>query len=348
MKAAVFEEFGEPVVVGDVPDPEPAPSGVVLQVQASGVCRSDWHAWQGHDPDVKLPHVPGHELAGVVCAVGHEVRNWQVGDRVTVPFACGCGSCRYCRAGQLHICDNYFQPGFTAWGSFAEYVAIEYADLNLVRLPESLDFVTAASLGCRFATSYRAVLQQGRLQAGEWVAVHGCGGVGLSAIMIAHAFGGRAIGVDIEPAKLELARTLGAELTIDAGQTKSVVRAIREATAGGADLSLDALGSPATCRNSVRCLRKQGRHVQVGLLLANEADSPLPMPAVIARELEILGSHGMSAHDYPRLLELVASGRVDPTRLIGRRIVLEEAPAELERMGRFETQGISVIDRFYK
>lgn len=346
MKAAIFEKFGAAILVREVPDPKPTATGVVLEVHASGICRSDWHAWQGHDPGVKLPHVPGHELAGVVCEVGGEVRNWQVGDRVTVPFACGCGTCRYCRRGQLHICDRQFQPGFTAWGSFAEYVAIGYADANLVRLPESLDFVTAASLGCRFATAYRAVIQQGRLQTGEWIAVHGCGGVGLSAIMIAHAFGGRAIGVDIESSKLELARSLGAEMTINASESKSVVRAVREATSGGAELSLDAVGSLATCRNSLRCLRKQGRHVQVGLLLADESDPPLPMSSVIVRELEILGSHGMSALDYPHLLDLVQSGRLDPTRLVGRRIPLDEAPAELERMARFETLGITVIDRF--
>lgn len=346
MKAAIFEEFGGPLSVCDVPDPKPEPGSVVLEVKANGICRSDWHAWQGHDPEVKLPHVPGHELAGVVRGVGKEVYNWQVGDRVTVPFACGCGTCRYCRQGHLHICDNHFQPGFTAWGSFAQYVAVAHADANLVRLPDSVDFVTAASLGCRFATAYRAVVQQGRIRDGEWVAVHGCGGVGLSATMIARAFGGRIIGVDVSTAKLELARALGAEVTLDAGKTKSVARAIREATAGGADLSLDALGSRTTCRNSIRCLRKQGRHVQVGLLLGDQAEPPLPMAVVVARELEILGSHGLSARDYPPLLERVRTGQLDPTRLVTRRISLEEAPRELERMGRFETQGITVIDRF--
>ena len=168
-----------------MPDPAPAPDGVVIRVEANGICRSDWHGWMGHDSDIHLPHVPGHELAGVVEAVGQETRRWKTGDRVTVPFAVGCGNCPQCLSGNQHICDDYFQPGFTAWGSFAEYVAIPYADVNLVRVPEELDFVTAASLGCRFITSFRAVVGPGRAAPGEWVVVHGCGGVGLSAIMIA-------------------------------------------------------------------------------------------------------------------------------------------------------------------
>ncbi len=178
MRALYYEAFGGPVTVETVPDPVPTPDGVVIQVQASGLCRSDWHGWMGHDADIRLPHVPGHELAGVIEAVGAGVRQWRPGDRVTLPFVCGCGSCPQCASGNHQVCDRQFQPGFTHWGSFAEYVAIQYADLNLVRLPECVDFVTAASLGCRFATSFRAVVDQGRISSGQWLAVHGCGGVG--------------------------------------------------------------------------------------------------------------------------------------------------------------------------
>ena len=173
MKAAVYEAFQQPITIQTVPDPIPTPDGVVIEVKATGLCRSDWHGWMGHDPEITLPHVPGHELAGVVAAVGKEVQNWQIGDRVTLPFVCGCGRCHQCLTGNHQVCDYQFQPGFTHWGSFAEYVAIQYADVNLVRLPESVGFETAASLGCRFVTSFRAVVDQGKVQAGEWVAVHG-------------------------------------------------------------------------------------------------------------------------------------------------------------------------------
>jgi alcohol dehydrogenase len=346
MRAAVYEQFQEPLSIQEVPDPTPADDGVVIRVMANGICRSDWHGWMGHDSDVHLPHVPGHELAGVVEAVGKEVSNWKGGERITVPFAVGCGHCSQCLSGNQQICDNYFQPGFTAWGSFAEYVAIPHADANLVRLPEEIDFVTAASLGCRFVTSFRAVVDQGRLQPGQWVVVHGCGGVGLSAIMIATAMGASVIAVDIHDGALKLAGELGAVHTLNARNKEKLINAIHDLSSGGAHLSVDALGSRETCRNSLLSLRKRGRHVQVGLMLAEERDAVLPMGQVIAKELEILGSHGMQAQRYPALLEMIRSGRVDPLKMVTRRVTLAEGMRVLETMGEFRQAGIAVIDEF--
>ena len=346
MKAVLYEAFQQPPTIQTVPDPTPARDGVVIRVEANGICRSDWHGWMGHDPDIHLPHVPGHELAGVVEAVGKAVHRWQIGDRVTVPFAVGCGHCEQCLSGNQHICDDYFQPGFTAWGSFAEYVAIPHADVNLVRLPEALDFVAAASLGCRFITSFRAVVVQGRVAPGEWVVVHGCGGVGLSAIMIAHAMGARVVGVDIKDETLAFAQRIGADRVINARTEPDVVAAIHEITRGGAHVSLDALGSAVTCRNSVLGLRKRGRHIQVGLMVADYKDALIPMNLVIAKELEILGSHGMQAHAYPPLLAMIVSGKLDPRKLIRKTVTLEESIDELVAMGHFAQIGVSVIDRF--
>jgi len=346
MKAVYFEEFAQLPWIEDLPEPQTGDDGVVVKVRATGVCRSDWHGWMGHDSDVTLPHVPGHELAGVVHSVGPEVRQWKPGDRVTAPFAVGCGRCRECAAGRQHICDDYFQPGFTAWGSFAELVAIRHADANLVRLPEEIDFVTAATLGCRFITAFRAVAHQGRLSGGQWLAVHGCGGVGLSAVMIGAALGAQVVGVDVSEEALALARKVGAMHTLNARQEPDLVATIAEISGGGAHVSLDALGSSETCRNSILCLRKQGRHVQVGLLLGGEADTPLPMAKVIGHELLIIGSHGMPAHDYPPMLEMIRAGRLQPQQLVSRTISLEEAPQALQEMGHFGTAGVTVIDRF--
>ncbi len=345
MRAVFYETFKAPPVVATLPDPVPAPDGVVVRVGASGLCRSDWHGWMGHDADIRLPHVPGHELAGTVVAAGREVRQWREGDRVTVPFVSGCGRCPECAAGQQHICDNQMQPGFTSWGSFAEFVALDHADLNLVRLPEEMGFVTAASLGCRFVTAFSAVLDKGRCAPGEWVAVHGCGGVGLSAIMIAAAAGAQVVAVDIAEDKLALARSLGAAAAVNAARDKPV-DAIREITGGGAHLSLDALGHPVTAMNSVRCLRKRGRHVQVGLLIGEHARTPLPMDKVVAHEIEIRGSHGMQAHRYPAMWRMIAAGLLRPDRLVGKEITLDEAPAALMAMGHFPGTGIQVISRF--
>lgn len=345
MRAMYYEAFGAAPEIRTLPDPTPTNAGVVISVKATGLCRSDWHGWMGHDPDIQLPHVPGHELAGTIAAVGRDVRRFKVGDRVTVPFVSGCGHCMECRSGNQQVCEEQFQPGFTHWGSFAEYVAIDYADQNLVHLPEEISYETAASLGCRFATSFRAVVDQGRLQGGEWLAVHGCGGVGLSAIMIGAALGANVVAIDIADDKLALAKALGASVTIDSRAVADVSEAVREVTGGGAHVSVDALGHPQTCCNSILNLRRRGRHVQVGLMLADHATPAIPMARVIAHELEIYGSHGMQSWRYDAMLRMILSGKLSPDRLIGRRITLSEAAPALATMDSFRENGISIIDR---
>ncbi len=346
MRAALYEEFQGPVGISNVDDPAPAATGVVLRVAATGVCRSDWHGWMGHDADITLPHVPGHEIAGTIAAVGHDVKKWRVGERVTLPFVCGCGSCSQCESGNQQVCDNQFQPGFTAWGSYAEYVAIDYADTNLVALPDDIDFVTAASLGCRFATSFRGVVDQGGVLPEQWVVVHGCGGVGLSAVMIAAAFGARVIAVDVDGKTLQLAKSVGANATVNASASASIVDEIRELTGGGAHLSIDALGSSETCVNSIANLRKRGRHVQIGLMVGDDYHPSLPMELVVANELEIVGSHGMQASGYGRMLRMIADGTLRPQQLIGQTIDLQRGAESLGNPGQLQVAGLTVIDRF--
>ncbi|MFL6466349.1 MAG: zinc-dependent alcohol dehydrogenase family protein [Pyrinomonadaceae bacterium] len=345
MKAAIYEAFQGPITIQTVADPVPSPTGVVLEVKACGICRSDWHGWMGNDPDIKLPHVPGHELAGVIAELGSDVSDFKLSDRVTLPFVCGCGTCEQCKSGNQQVCDRQFQPGFTAWGGFAEYVAIEYADNNLVRLSDEIDFVTAASLGCRFATSFRAVVDQGKVSEGQWVAVHGCGGVGLSAIMIAKAFGARVVGVDIDDAKLEFARSIGAEAVVNSSMGDAVASVV-ELTSGGAHVSIDALGHPEILINSISSLRKRGRHIQVGIMDAGMHLSRVPVDKIIGRELEIFGSHGMQAHRYPEMLELIRTGKLDPSKLIANCVSLSEATHVLSEMDSFRGTGFKLIDRF--
>lgn len=342
MQAVRYDAYGDTPTLVDIPAPDCPADGVVIEVHATGVCRSDWHAWQGHDP-VPLPQVPGHEFAGVIAEVGPQVTTRRVGERVTVPFVCGCGRCDYCAAGDAQVCPDQSQPGFTMPGSFADLVAIPAADLNVVPLPDDLDFITAAALGCRFATAYRALTAHGRVRPGDWVAVHGCGGVGLSAVMIAAALGARVVAVDVSEPALALAGELGAEVLVVGGP--DAVRRVVEATGGGAQVSLDAVGSNDTAVASVSSLRPRGRHVQVGLLLGEHATPPLPMGLVVAaKELEIYGSHGMSARDYPAMLDLVASGAVRPDRLVGAVIGLDDAGDALAAMSRpATTAGVTVV-----
>ncbi|MEV6764222.1 zinc-dependent alcohol dehydrogenase family protein [Streptomyces sp. NPDC051105] len=344
MRAVVYDRYGSPAEVRDVPDPRPAPHGVVVRVEATGLCRSDWHGWAGHDPDITLPHVPGHELAGVVEEVGAAVTAWRPGDRVTVPFVCACGRCPSCAAGDQQVCERQTQPGFTHWGSFAQYVALDHADVNLVAIPEDMAYATAASLGCRFATAFRAVVQRGRVAAGEWVSVYGCGGVGLSAVMIAAAAGARVVAVDVSPQALDLARKFGAAHGVDAAAGDDPAAAVRELTAGGSHLSLDALGSPPTAAASVNSLRRRGRHVQVGLLPSPDGTTPVPLARALALELELLGSHGMAAHAYPGMLELVRAGTLRPGLLVTSTITLDAAPQALAAMGGAPVAGVTVIE----
>jgi len=351
VRAAVYDTFGGPIEIREVPEPVPQSGDVLVCVRAAGICRSDWHGWMGHDPDLReLPHVPGHELAGEVAVLGPDVHEWQVGDRVTVPFVAGCGRCEMCRAGNPQVCAAQSQPGFTHWGAFAELVRIRYADGNLVALPDDLDFVTAASLGCRFTTAYRAVVAQGRATRGEWVAVHGCGGVGLAAVMIACSLGARVVAVDINPRALELALTLGASARLlvgDAGDPPEDLRGeLVRLTDGGPHLSIDALGDAGILHLSLCSLRPRGRHVQVGLLVEDERNARVPMDRVIARELEILGSHGMQAHRYGPMLDMITRGQLKPALLVAQTIALAAAADILTTMDQNTAAGISVIDQF--
>jgi alcohol dehydrogenase len=338
VRAVRYDAVGELPTLVEIDDPVCPDDGVVGAVRATGVCRSDWHAWQGHE-EVALPHVPGHEYAGTVAEVGRDVATVEVGDRVTVPFVLGCGTCDYCRNGEAQVCPDQLQPGFTLPGSFAELVAVPRADANVVRLPDEVSYAAAAALGCRFATAYRAVVAHGQVQRGQWLAVMGCGGVGLSAVMIAVARGARVVAVDVRREALDSAAELGAEATLEA--TNGTADAIRDITGGGAHVGLDAIGDPAAAAASIGALRPRGRHVQVGLLVGDDASTALPMDLVVGRELAVLGSHGMPAVDYPALLELVADGRLRPDRLVTRRIGLEDAGRALAEMS---GTGITLVE----
>ncbi len=346
MRAAIYEAYQGPITIQNVEDPVPEKHGVVISVKASGLCLSDWHGWVGHDTGIELPHVPGHEFSGIVEAIGKNVKKFQIGDRVTAPFVCGCGSCGQCLSGNHQVCDHQSQPGFTHWGSFAEYVALDYADVNLVELPEEINHITAAPLGCRFVTSFRAIVAQGKVSEGQYVAIHGCGGVGLSAIMIAHALGAQVIAVDINEETLGFAKELGAIATINATKNTNIVEHIKTISHGGVHVSVDALGSAITCYNSIANLRKRGKHIQVGLMTGNHKNPKVPMDKILADELEIIGSHGMQAYKYPDMLEMIKNGKLHPEKLIEKTISLKEATLALPNMDKFDHKGVWVIDSF--
>ena len=350
MRAAVMVAHRQPLEVKEVPDPAPGPRDAVIRMQAEGICRSDWHAWMGDWTWVGFspppPIIPGHEMGGVVEAVGSEVRQIQVGDRVTVPFHEGCGHCPHCLSGFSNRCDNIQVPGFTHDGGYAELARIPNADFNLIKLPEAVDAITAAAIGCRYMTAYHGVTMQGQVQPGQWVAVHGAGGVGLSAVQIASAVGAQVVAVDIDGAKLEKAQEEGAVAAVNALDA-NVPEAVKEITKGGAHVSIDALGIRDTALNSVLSLRKGGRHVQIGLTTQNEQGMvALPIDVIVLMELQIVGSLGNPHSQYPGLLALVERGKVQPKSLVTREVALDEASDILQSMSDFKTVGFNVITRF--
>jgi len=350
MRAAVMEGVREPLVVREVPDPECAADGAVIRVEANGICRSDWHGWVG-DWDwlgvrFEFPHVLGHEFCGVVEAVGAEVKGFAAGDRVIVPFCQGEGTCEFCRQGMQNLCTRGFTPGFSYWGGFGRYVAVPKADFNLVTLPEAIGFVEGASLGCRYMTSFHGIVDQARVSAGEWVAVHGCGGIGLSAVQIATALGANVIAVDIDAKKLDAAKRVGAVETVHAGNANPA-KAIKSITKGGAHVSIDALGIAETCVNSVNSLRRRGRHLQIGMTSGAERGViGLPIDIIVSKELVITGSHGMHVPRYAQMLQMIETGKLKPAELVSRTVSLEEAGEVLASMDDFGTLGIPVIDRY--
>src|SRR5262245_15853628 len=350
MRAAVFEGVRKPLVVRDMPDPTPAPDGAVIRVEANGICRTDWHLWTGDWTWVGIqlptPHVFGHEFCGVIEETGPNVTRWKKGDRVLVPFSQGEGTCEWCRTGHHNICDTPLVPGVAYWGGYGRLVAVPFADVNLVRLPDAVQFVDAASMGCRYMTAFHAVVDQGEVRPGEWVAVHGCGGVGLSAVQIAAALGARVIAVDVSDEKLAEAKKEGAAYVVNAARDEPIA-AITAITGGGAHVSLDALGIAATCTNSVMCVRKRGRHVQVGLTSgAEKGQVSLPIDIIVLKEVQIRGSLGMQASRFGDMLGMVEAGRLAPGKLVHRKIGLEDVSGVLESMDKYGTVGVTVINKY--
>lgn len=353
MRAAVLKEYGEPLEIESVDRPEPDPDGVVIDTEACGVCRSDWHAWQGEWDWIgsKPPtgQILGHEPAGTVVEVGDEVEEVQEGDRVAVPFNLSDGTCHQCQLGHSNICENLLPLGFSedVPGAFAEEFAVPSADQNTVHLPDDVSAVDMAGLGCRFVTAFHALSHRADLSAGDWVAVHGCGGVGLSAIHIASALGGNVIAVDINDETLERARELGADVVVDASEVEKIPREIRGITNGGADVSIDALGIRKTCQNSVGCLARRGQHVQIGLTSADEQGQvELPTDVMVMKEVDFIGSFGMQPPRYSEIFRMVETGKLSPGKVVSETITLSEVSDTLASMSNFETTGISVINEF--
>jgi D-arabinose 1-dehydrogenase-like Zn-dependent alcohol dehydrogenase len=352
MRAAVVEALSQPLVVREVPDPECPPDGAIVRVGANGICRTDWHLWTGdwtwRGLGIQPPFVLGHEFSGTLEEVGRDVRDWKRGDRVLFPMNPGEGTCEWCRSGNQHICESGagLVPGVSYWGAFGEYVAIRHADVNLAHLPESLSFADSASLGCRYMAAFHGLVDVANVRGGEWVVVYGCGGMGLSAVQIAAALGGRVIAVDVSEKALLAAREVGAAQVVNAG-TDNPVEAVKTLTGGGAQVSIDALGIDATCRNSVLSLRKLGRHVQLGHTTRKEAGYvQLPIDVILLNELKLFGAFGLPGQRFGKMLALCEEGVLQPGKIVRQQVGLDGVTGVLQSMGNYGTTGVVVIDHF--
>ncbi|HXR37009.1 MAG TPA: zinc-binding dehydrogenase [Candidatus Binataceae bacterium] len=346
MKAMLFERFKAPMPVREIPDPACLSNGAIVRVEAEGVCRSDWHVWMGDfawlGMSPELPSVLGHEFSGVVEEVGIEVKSFKPGDRVVTPPSRADGTCEDCRSGHSNYCMN--AGGFG--GGYARYAAVPCADLNLIALSNKIPFEEAASMGCRYATAFCGVLDQAQVQAGESIAIYGCGGIGLSAIQIAAAAGAHVIAVDIDDKKLDFAKSVGADHVIN-GRNTDPVAAVRDLTGGGAHVAVDALGIATTCRNALMSLRRRGRHIQIGMTTQQEkGEISLPIDHIIVMGLHIIGSGVIPAWRYPAMLRMVETGKLSPRKLITQTIALEKAFGVIEQMSTFANLGISVVNSY--
>ncbi|XVH32533.1 zinc-dependent alcohol dehydrogenase family protein [Haloferacaceae archaeon DSL9] len=353
MRAAVLRDHGEPLEIDDVDHPELTPDSVIVETEACGICRSDWHGWQGDWGWLGLETEPGqilgHEPAGTVVEVGENVSTVSEGDHVSVPFNLGDGACHECRRGHSNTCENIVPLGFTpaAQGAFAEYVRVPNADHNAVGLPDGVSSTDMAGLGCRFMTAFHALSHRADVAAGDWLAVHGCGGVGLSAVHIGSALGANVIAVDLDDDKLDLAKRLGATAVVNAADTENVAGAVHGLSDGGAHVSVDALGIAATCTNSVLSLRNRGQHLQIGLTTQDERGVvELPTDLMVMKEIEFIGSLGMPPTRYDEIFRMVATGAIDPSAVVSETVGLEAVPDRLAAMSDYDTVGIPVVDSF--
>ena len=346
MRAGVLRGYGEPLDVTTRPDPTADDDGAVVAVESCGICRSDWHAWQGHgewaDDRVPLDYVLGHEPAGRIVELGPDVERFAVGDRVVVPFSLGCGSCHHCYSGHGNTCPDGRALGFerSVPGAFAEEVAVPNATYNLQPIPDDVSVRDVAAVGCRYMTAFHTLAHRADVGGGDWIAVHGCGGVGLSVVQIAAALGARPIAVDVSNDALARAERAGAVATVESDPVETV----RSITDGGADVSVDALGRATTARNSVRCLRERGTHAQVGLTTKTErGEVSLPIDWMTRWEIDWLGARGMPPTRFGELLGMVESGRLDPGALVGREVGLDGVSDRLAAMTSYDTDGIELL-----
>lgn len=333
MKAAVFHEPHKPLSVEEIPTPTPSAGEVLIKVAGCGVCHTDLHYIDHGVPTFKKPPlVLGHEVSGTVAGLGAGVAQWKEGARVLLPAVYGCGQCAMCRTGRENICEKMVMFGNNVDGGYAEYMLAPAKDV--IALPDELPLVESAIIADAVTTPYHAVVNRGQVKPGDNVVVVGCGGIGLNLVQVASAVGGRVIAIDVVDSKLEWATKLGAQATINAKNVERVDKEVRKLTGGGgADIGFEAIGNPVTQAQTFSCVRTGGRFVVVGY-----SDKPMTLDAgrVMFREMDIVGSLGCRAVDYPRVLELARQGKIKVKELVTAQFSLDDVNAAFDTLRKGE------------
>lgn len=329
------------LIYTDVPEPEYAPDGVLVRVAACGICGSDIHGYDGSTGRRIPPLIMGHEAAGVIETVGSEVKNFRVGDRVTFDSTVSCGACSFCLRGAVNLCDNRQVLGvscgeYRRHGAFAELVALP--ERILYRLPETLTFEQAALVEA-VSIAVHAV-RRSELKRGETAVVVGTGMIGLLVLQVLKHYGAsRIVAVDQSASRLQLARELGADTTIVAGDENILDEFLAANEGKGFDHAFEVVGITPTVQTAIHAVRRGGTVTLVGNLAPEVA---LPLQAVVTRELSLRGTCGSSG-EYPECLELIASGAVQVAPLISAIAPLAEGPNWFERLHAGEAGLMKVI-----
>jgi 6-hydroxycyclohex-1-ene-1-carbonyl-CoA dehydrogenase len=320
MKAAIFEKANEPLKVGEWKTPEPGPGDIVVKVAACGVCHTDLHYIDHGVPTFKKPPlILGHEASGTVAAIGSGVTDRKEGDRILLPAVLTCGYCDNCRIGRENICMNMKMFGNDLDGAYAEYVIAPAKDSFI--LPESIPLIEGSIIADATSTPYHAVKNRGQVRGGDKVVVFGCGGIGMNIVQVAAAFGASVIAVDISEEKLAAATKFGAAATVNPEKVERTDKEIRKLTGGGADIGFEAIGNPKTMAAAFAGIKNGGRLVVVGFSAENLT---LNAGRIMYREMEIMGSLGCRPVDYPRLIEMVAAGKIKVKEFVTDRFGLDQ------------------------
>jgi len=328
VKAAVFLGPNQPLKIEEVPTPRPGAGEILVKVAACGVCHTDLHYIDHGVPTFKQPPmILGHEASGTVAELGEGVTKWKPGDRVLLPAVLSCGVCRQCREGRENICDDMKMFGNHVDGAYAEYVLAPAKDA--LSLPDELPLVEASIIADAVSTPFHAVVNRARVKPGQWVAVFGCGGVGINCVQVAAAVGASVIAIDALPEKLELAKKLGAQFVINPAEVEKgrFDKAIRKLIGDGVDVAFEAIGKPETIQAAYNCIRKGGLCVVIGY---TNLGVEIPASRLMFYEQALIGSLGCRPVDYPRIIEMARIGKLKVKELVTSKFPLNDINAAFD------------------